>query len=93
MPQKRQRQCPRCGTRTTARSHCGIDLMPWRMNKRRIRAVHACAMGRKGLDYETYRLHLLAVGVESSKNMTRSQYQEFFRRMQRLPDRNRRSAA
>lgn len=51
-----------------------------------VRQVHAVARREKGLDDETYRLRLSAVGVESCKDFTRTQYQVFMGALARLPD-------
>ena len=52
-----------------------------------VRQVHSVARRQKGLDEETYRLRLSAVGVESCKEFTRRQYQVFMGALARLPDR------
>lgn len=86
----RTRQCPMCETRTRERWCCGIDLAvhrkPWRMTIERIRLVHVLARSRKGLDAETYRLRLRALGVESSKQLNRAQFHRFLRGLSELPD-------
>lgn len=81
--------CPVCQTAATSPWCCGIDLTaaaPWRMTPERIRAVHVLAMTTKGLDEETYRLRLGAVGVESCKQFTREQYHTFMGALRDLPD-------
>lgn len=86
------RTCPLCEAETTALECCGIDLTarrPWRMTRERIARVHAVARGQKGLDEETYRLRLLAVGVESSKQLTRPQFLALMQGLAKLPDRPR----
>lgn len=93
----RTRQCPRCDTRTTQRWCCGIDLrarrVRWRMTDERVRLVHIMARARKGLDEETYRLRLRAVGVASSKQLSRAQFRQFVTGLRALPDRVRKAAA
>lgn len=85
----RRRRCPRCERLTVAANCCGVDLTvrrrPWRMDAAKIRLVHVLA-ARKGLDDETYRLRLSAVGVESSKHLSRRKFREFLRGMAALPD-------
>lgn len=81
--------CPRCGAATAQRWCCGIDLAaraPWRMTRERIRHVHALAYGRKGLDEDTYRLRLRAVGVGSSLELDRAQFERLVQGLLRLPD-------
>ena len=56
------------------------------MTKALVQRVHAVARGRKGLDEETYRLRVRAVGAETSKRFTREQYREFMRGLAKLPD-------
>jgi len=56
------------------------------MTRERIRHVHALAYARKGLDRETYRLRLSAVGVESSIYLGRDQYERLVEGLMRLPD-------
>ena len=83
------KQCPRCGQKTHRLVCCGIDLgfrRRWRMTKAMVRQVHVIAHVRKGLDTETYRLHLQAVGVESSKRLNRDQHFALLRRFAALPD-------
>jgi hypothetical protein len=83
------RQCPICDVPTSARWCCGLDLAdarPWRMTRSRIRAVHVLARSRKGLDEETYRARLAAIGVTSSLQFTREQFDSFMRGLRALPD-------
>lgn len=87
----RRRKCPRCGTLTPAANCCGIELAAkrrqrWRMSSLLVRQVHAVARRQKGLDEETYRLRLGAVGVESCKQFTRLQYKGFMHELAKLPD-------
>jgi hypothetical protein len=86
----RLRQCPLCDTRTRARWCCGIDLAVrrrrWRMTGERVRLVHVIARSRKGLDEENYRLRLAAVGVASSKLLSRAQFHQFLNGLRTLPD-------
>lgn len=80
--------CPVCGIRTYAQWHCGIDLFmrhDWRMGPRETKAVHTLALSTKGLDEETYRLRLRAVGVTSSLQFTRRQFLDFMAALRALP--------
>ena len=85
-----RRTCPLCQRSTGLTSCCGIDLTVrrkrWQMTPDRIRFVHILALTRKGLTDEQYRLRLGAVGVESSKQLNREQYQQFVDGLNRLPD-------
>lgn len=84
------RQCDLCGSNSTAASCCGVPLgVPFRMTKNRVVALRAYAHGRKGLDIPTYKLHLAAVGVESTLHLTRETYDALLRRLRPLPDRPR----
>ncbi|RRN78510.1 hypothetical protein EIM50_13555 [Pseudoxanthomonas sp. SGD-10] len=84
-------QCPACGSHTAARICCGIDLeAPFVMTTARIRKLRRYAHGQKGLDEETYRLHLAAVGATSTRDLTREQHTALLRRLGALPDRPRR---
>lgn len=56
------------------------------MTRDRLKLVHALAR-RKGLDDETYRLRLGAVGVTSSKELKRESFQAFVDGLNKLPDR------
>lgn len=83
------RACPVCERETAAAWCCGIELaaaQPFRMTRERIRAVHVLARSRKGLDEETYRLQLQAVGVESSLALNRQQFHRLMRALRALPD-------
>ena len=85
----RHRYCPQCGSRTLLRWHCNIDLSArrrWAMSPERIRAVHVLARSVKGLDEETYRLRLAAVGVTSCKELSRAQFAAFMAGLRALPD-------
>lgn len=85
----RKRTCPRCGVRTGAWNCCGIDLTVrrarWMMSPDLVRRVHA-TKAQKGLDEETYRLRLAAVGVESCKQLSRQQFGVFMAGLAALPD-------
>lgn len=87
--QARRRRCPRCERLTGASNCCGIDLTvrprPWVMDKARIHLVHV-VKARKGLDDETYRLRLGAVGVDSCKQLSRRAFSTFLQGMAALPD-------
>lgn len=81
--------CPICESRTSATHCCGIDLASkrrWKMTADRVKYVHALAMGRKGLDDDTYRLRLSSVGVESSLQLNRVQYLSLIQGLAKLPD-------
>lgn len=86
----RKRTCPRCGRSTGAWNCCGIDLTVRRnrfvMTPPLVRRVHALK-AQKGLDDETYRLRLAAVGVDSCKQLSRQQFGAFIRGLAALPDR------
>lgn len=85
----RRRRCPRCERLTGARNCCGIDLtvrpMRWSMGPDKVRLVHVLK-ARKGLDDETYRLRLAAVGVDSSKQLGRREFRTFLQGLAALPD-------
>lgn len=75
---------------TGAGNCCGVDLTvrrrPWVMDNERIRLVHVLK-ARKGLDDETYRLRLGAVGVDSCKQLSRGAFRTFLQGLAALPDR------
>lgn len=80
------RTCPRCGTNTNARDCCGVVLStPFRMTASMVTAVRRFAHGAKGLDEDTYRLHLKAVGVSSTLHLNRDQYHALLARLRKLP--------
>jgi hypothetical protein len=84
-----RRTCPRCGYATRSTDCCGIDLTaagPWAMTKARIRYLRAFAHGTKGLDDDTYRLHLERAGARHTDQLTRDQYHALLRDLGRLPD-------
>lgn len=85
----RRRRCPRCDRLTGANSCCGVDLTvrrrPWIMDAHKVRLVHV-VKARKGLDEETYRLRLAAVGVTSSKQLSRVAFRALLSGMSSLPD-------
>lgn len=83
------RSCPRCLQSTTRTWCCGIDLSaarPWQMTTDRVRMIHLLARSQKGLTEEEYRLQLGAMGVDSSKQLSRSQFHFFVQRLRSLPD-------
>lgn len=86
----RRRRCPRCERATGATYCCGIDLTarrrPWRMTADKVRLVHVLK-ARKGLDDDTYRLRLAAVGVDSCKQLSREAFRTFLQGLASLPDR------
>lgn len=84
----RRRRCPRCDRLTHAPDCCGVLLANarrWRMTPERIRAVQLLRV-RKGLDEETYRLRLGAVGVSTCKALSRAAFRRFVAGLQSLPD-------
>jgi len=86
---RRTRICPRCERRTAVPDCCGIVFAArrrWRMTKALVKRVHVVARAQKGLDEETYRLRVRAVGAESSKQFTRDQFNRFMRALAKLPD-------
>lgn len=84
------RVCPRCESPVRGAWCCGIHLdAPFRMSARLIAAVRRYAHGRKGLDTDTYRLHLQAVGASSTTLLTRAQYGALMHRLRALPNRER----
>lgn len=83
--------CPACGTETRERSCCGVNLaVPFAMTKNRVVALRRYVHGRKGLDEPTYRMHLSAVGADSTLHLTGQQYDALLARLRPLPDRQRR---
>lgn len=84
---KLTRHCPACGVRTNAARCCGVDLgAPFRMTRTLVKGVRGLAHGRKGLDDDTYRLHVRAVGARSTLELTRTQYNALVQRLSKLPD-------
>lgn len=84
-----RQECPVCGAQTTRTWCCGLDLTQrkrWRMTRERIKAVHVLALATKGLDDETYRMRLRALGVDTCKDLSRAQFHEFMRGLRALPD-------
>lgn len=63
--------------------------LPFRMHKARISALRRWVHGRKGLDQDTYRAYLQAVGATSTTTLTRQQHDELVKRIGKLPDRPR----
>ena len=85
----RRRRCPRCERLTAALDCCGVDLSArrkrFRMTTDMLRLVHV-EVANKGLDEETYRLRLGAVGVSSSKDFDRGTFKRFMSELAKLPD-------
>ena len=87
----RTRQCARCGKvspgKLTRCPDCGTPLVKWhfKMTPGKIKAVHAIA-NQKGLDRTAYEDNLHAVGVETCKDMKQKHFDEYLKRMARLPD-------
>lgn len=86
----RTRNCPRCARRTGAANCCGIDLTvraaPFVIDATMVRRIHALK-AQKGLDEETYRLRLAAVGATSCKELSRRALGAFLTGLAKLPDR------
>ena len=55
------------------------------MTPKLLQLVHA-TVAQKGLDEETYRLRLGAVGVTSSKEFSRDVFKQFMSELAKLPD-------
>lgn len=90
------RTCPMCSHTTRGTWCCGIDLTAvgvWTMTKARIRHLRAYAHGTKGLDDDTYRLHLHRTGAQHTDELTREQYHALLRGLGRLPDAPKRAGA
>lgn len=85
-----QTKCPRCGKRSPGAYCCGVDFTatraPWTMTPERVRLVHVIARSRKGLCDEDYRARLRAVGVATSRDLSRAQFHAFLDGLTRLPD-------
>lgn len=85
----RRRRCPRCERLTLQRDCCGIDLFAkrrrWKMTPKLKQLVHVVA-ARKGLDDDTYRLRLRAVGVGSCSDFNRATFAVFMGALSALPD-------
>ena len=83
------RICPLCGTTTTRTDCCGIDLTVsprrFRMSPYLVKLVHTIA-ARKGLDDETYRMRLQAVGVDTCKALDLDRFKRFMVGLNTLPD-------
>ena len=84
-----RRTCPVCDTATALTFCCGIDLTErrrhFRMTRVLITRVHALA-SQKGLDDDTYRLRLSAVGVTTCKALDLEAFRTFMRGLASLPD-------
>ena len=84
------RECPACGQKTDAPLCCGVFLdSKFTMTKARTMALRRYAHGRKGLDVETYRMHLEGVGARSTTELTRDQHTALLKRLGALPDKPR----
>lgn len=88
-PQLIRRTCPVCQSGTHKHYCCGVFLLasrrPWAMRPEYVKLVHV-VKARKGLDEETYRLRLQAVGVASCKDLGREAFRTFIRELGKLPD-------
>lgn len=80
--------CMVCGQDTREPTCCGerVNRGPFRMTKLRVRALRAFAHGRKGLDADTYRMRLEAVGVRSTLELNADQYHRLMLGLRSLPD-------
>lgn len=89
MNRPRRRRCPRCERLTHRSDCCGVDLTArrkrFRMTTDMLRLVHV-EVANKGLDEDTYRLRLGAVGVTSSKDFDRPTFKRFMSELAKLPD-------
>lgn len=89
-PKSKRYTCPLCGHVTAKTECCGLDLTAadtlWRMTKARIRYLRAFAHGTKGLDEDTYRLHLVRAGAQHTNELTREQFHALMRDLAKLPD-------
>lgn len=56
------------------------------MTAERIRRVRVLAHAQKGLDHDTYRLRVGAVGGDSTKTLTRDQYLRLLQGLRALPN-------
>ena len=59
------------------------------ISKPLIKALRRLAHGQKGIDADTYRDHVRAVGCESTLDLTRDQHQALLQRLLALPDKSR----
>ncbi len=58
----------------------------FRISPAMVKALRRLAHGQKGLDEETYRAHVRAVGCESTLDLTRPQHAALLQRLVALPD-------
>lgn len=56
------------------------------ISKPLVKALRRLAHGQKGLDEDTYRMHVRAVGCESTLELTRQQHQDLIQRLLALPN-------
>lgn len=83
------RLCPRCQQSTASAWCCGLDLATarrWSMTTARIRMLHILARSRKGLTEEEYRLRLSAIGIDSCRQLDRTQFDAMVAGLTALPD-------
>ncbi|MBB5885422.1 hypothetical protein DYQ93_11665 [Xanthomonas sp. LMG 8992] len=66
--------------------------MGW-ISKPLVKAIRKLAHGQKGLDQDTYRMHLRAVGATSTLEITREQHHALLQRLCALPDKPKGRAA
>jgi hypothetical protein len=58
----------------------------FRISPAMVKALRRLAHGQKGLDEDTYRAHVRAVGCESTLDLTRRQHAALLQRLVALPD-------
>ncbi|MFZ6696787.1 hypothetical protein ACO0J1_13555 [Stenotrophomonas acidaminiphila] len=61
-------------------------MSEFRVSTPMVKALRRLAHGQKGLDEETYRAHVRAVGCESTLDLTRPQHAALLQRLIALPD-------
>ncbi len=61
-------------------------MSAYRIGPAMVKALRRLAHGQKGLDEETYRAHVRAVGCESTLDLTRPQHAALLQRLVALPD-------
>lgn len=64
-------------------------MTTFRISKPLIKALRRLAHGQKGIDADTYRDHVRAVGCESTLDLNREQHQALLQRLLALPDKER----
>lgn len=61
-------------------------MRDFHISKPLVKALRRLAHGQKGLDEESYRAHVRAVGCESTLDLSRVQHQALLKRLLALPD-------